>query len=214
MKLTETGEGRVRGYLFVLRKSLRASLPGDVAQDALREIESHIRERLESREPGPDELAAIEKVLGELGLPARVAQAYCSELAVDEAVASGRIGPVLRALWSLAVSTGAGFAAAVVAFVGYTLGASFVAIAALKPVFPENVGLFVVDGVPRSFGALFPPPAGATVVGGYWVIPVALVLGLAVLVATHRGSRAFLAWWRGRAASGPSFVVREPRESR
>lgn len=214
MKLSETGEGRVRGYLFVLRKSLRASLPGDVAQDALREIESHIRERLEGREPGPDELAAIERVLDELGLPARVAQAYCAELAVDEAVTSGRIGAVLRALWGLAVSTGTGFAAALFAFVGYAVGASFVAIAVLKPIFPENVGLFVVDGVPRSFGALFPPPAGASVVGGYWVVPIALGAGLAALVATHRGSRAFLAWWRARAASGPSFVVRERRGSR
>jgi hypothetical protein len=214
MRLTETGEGRVRGYLFVLRRSLRASLPSDVAQEAFREIESHVRERLEGAAPAPDELAAVEKVLGELGLPARLAQAYCSELAVDEAVASGRIGPVLRALWSLAVSTAAGFAAALVAFVGYTLGASFVAIAALKPIFPENVGLFVVGGVPRSFGALFPAPAGATVEGGYWVIPVALALGLAVLVATHRASRAFLAWWRGRGGRGPTFAAGEPRVSR
>lgn len=211
MKLTETGEGRVRGYLFVLRKALRASLPSDVAQDAFREIESHIRERLDGVEAGPDELAAVERVLDELGLPLRVAQAYSSELVVDEAVTSGRVGAILRALWSLAVSTSVGFAATLVAFVGYTLGVSLVVIAGLKPIFPANVGLFVVDGVPRSFGALFPGPAGATVVGGYWVVPIALVLGLVVLVLTHRAARAFLLWWRGRTARMPRLVVREPR---
>jgi len=40
--LTETGEARVNGYLFVLERSLKTFLPADVARDAVREIESHV----------------------------------------------------------------------------------------------------------------------------------------------------------------------------
>jgi uncharacterized membrane protein len=201
MKLSETGEARVRGYLFVLGQSLRTFLPREVARDALREIESHIRERLESADPQPDERGAVERILQELGPPLRVAQVYSSELTVDEALTTGRAVAMLRALWHLATSTVAGFAASLLLFIGYALGASFIAIAALKPVFPNNVGLFVVGGVPHSFGALFPAPAGAEVLGGYWVIPISLAAGLAILVATHRGARRFLAWWRERRCS-------------
>ena len=45
MNLTTTGESRVNGYLFVLERSLKTFLPRDVARDAVREIESHLRER-------------------------------------------------------------------------------------------------------------------------------------------------------------------------
>jgi amino acid transporter len=201
MKLSEAGEARIRGYLFVLGRSLKTFLPGEVARDGLREIESHVRERVDRVEARPDELAALERVLAELGTPLRVAQAYSTEMAVDQAVATGGLGAMARALWSLATTTAGGFFAALGLFVGYVMGASFVAIAALKPVFPQNVGVFVVDGVPRAIGAIFPPPAGAVVWGGYWVVPIALAIGLGMLVLTHRGARRFLGWWRSRISS-------------
>src|SRR4029450_4085085 len=62
-----------------------------------------------------------------------------------------------------------GFFAALGLFVGYLTGAAFVITATLKPIFPANVGLFVIDGIPRSFGAEFPVPRGAEVWGGYWL---------------------------------------------
>ncbi len=149
----------------------------------------------------PNEQAALERVLGELGPPLRVAQAYASEMAVDEAITTGSLGAVVRALWRLATTTVAGFFAALALFIGYVCGVAFVAIGALKPLFPQNVGLIVVDGMPRSFGALFPMPAGAEVWGGYWVIPICVAIGLGLLVLTHRGARAFLGWWRARLAT-------------
>lgn len=212
MRLSEAGEARVRGYLFVLGQSLRTSLPREVAQEALREIESHVRERLEEVEPQADERQAVERVLGELGPPLRVAQAYSTELTVEEALTTGGAGAVLRALWRLATTTAGGFAAALLLFIGYSSGISFLLIAALKPVFPNNVGLFVVNGVPHSFGINFPGPPGAEVVGGYWVIPIGLAVGLGILVATHRGAHGFLGWWRRRRKGFPRLVVRTPAE--
>ena len=204
MKLGETGVARINGYLFVLGRSLRSFLPIETAKDAVREIEAHIRERVDQMEGQPDERAALERILEELGPPLRVAQAYSSEMAVDEALATGRTGAMARALWHLATTTARGFAAVVGLSAGYLSALALLAIAVLKPIFPRNVGIFAVDGVPRSLGAIFPAPEGAEVWGGYWVIPIALALGLALLVGMHRASRRFLAFWRARNGSGRS----------
>jgi uncharacterized membrane protein len=211
MTLSEVGEARVRGYLFVLGQSLRAFLPGDVVKDAVAEIESHIRARLEAVEPQTDERTTVERVLQELGPPLRVAQVYAAEMTVEEALTTGRATAILRALWHLATTTVRGFAVALLLAVGYTFGVSMLIVAVLKPVFPDNVGLFVVDGVPRAFGAIFPVPAGSEILGGYWVIPICVVLGLGILVATQRGARAFLSWWRVRRAEFPVLAFRAHR---
>jgi hypothetical protein len=194
--LSESGESRVNGYLFVLERSLKSFLPGDVVRDAVREIESHVRERVAAADASADERAALERILTELGPPLRVAQAYSAERIIDEAVATGRIVPTLRAMWHLAASTVVGFFAGLGLFVGYAIGASFLIIAALKPIFPDNVGLWTMNGMPRGLGVQFPVPPGTELRGGYWIIPIAAVCGLAVLVITQRGARRFLAWWR------------------
>ena len=198
MKLTDTGESRVNGYLFVLERSLKSFLPGDTVRDAVREIESHIRERVSGADSLPDERAALERILSEIGPPLRVAQAYSSERIVDEAIATGRLVPTVRAIWQLAVSTATGFFVGLLLFIGYAIGAGFLLVAALKPIFPQNVGLWFVNGIPTALGAQFPAPVDAELRGGYWVIPAAAVCGLAVITGTHRGARAFLAWWRSR----------------
>ena len=203
MKLTETGESRVNGYLFVLERSLKTFLPPDVVRDAVREIESHLRERVMSTEGALNEREALEKILAELGPPLRVAQAYSAERTIDEAVATGRVVPMARAMWHLAASTMIGFGAWLGVFMGYVGGLALVSLAVLKPIFPNNVGVWVDDatGGLRNVGGTFPAPAGQHVVGGYWIIPIALVAGLAVLVANHRGTKRFLAWWQARRAA-------------
>ena len=102
MNLTETGESRVNGYLFVLERSLKTFLPVDVVRDAVREIDSHVRERVATADGAPNERAALEQILAELGPPLRVAQAYSAERTIDEAVATGRFVPIVRAVGHLA----------------------------------------------------------------------------------------------------------------
>jgi uncharacterized membrane protein len=199
--LTETGESRINGYLFVLERSLKTFLPSDVVRDAVREIESHLRERLASADGSPNERAALEKILNDLGPPLRVAQAYSAERIIEEAVTTGRFVSIVRAIWHLAGTTASGFAAGLTLFIGYATGVAFLAVAALKPVFPENVGLWVVSGVPVALGAQFPAPSDAELRGGYWIMPIAAACGLGILVHTHRGARRFLGWWRTRRLS-------------
>lgn len=206
MILSETGESRVNGYLFVLERSLRTFLPPDVVRDAVREIESHVRERVAAvdvKSSQPDERAALEKILAELGPPLRVAQAYSVERTIDEAIMTGHLVPMFRAVLRLAVSTVAGFGAALGIFAGFIISFAFMAIAITKPLFPDNVGLWVYDasGIPHDFGIRFPAPADEHIVGGYWVIPISAFLGLLVLVLTYRGTKRFLIWWRNRRLS-------------
>jgi uncharacterized membrane protein len=197
MKLTETGESRINGYLFVLERSLKTFLPIDVVRDAIREIESHVRERVAAHDGLPNEREALERILAELGPPLRVAQAYSAERIIDEAVTTGRFVPIARAIWHLAMTTVAGFFAGLGLLIGYFLGAGFLIVAALKPFFPQNAGIVMRHGWPIGVGAQFPAPA-EPLRGGYWIIPVCLILGLGVLRLTHRGAIRFLGWWRRR----------------
>jgi uncharacterized membrane protein len=201
MTLTDVGEARVNGYLFVLQRSLKTFLPAESVRDAVREIESHLRDRIAASDATPNERDALERILAELGPPLRVAQAYSAERTIEEAVTTGRFVPMLRAIWHLAVSTVTGFFAAMFAFIGYIVGAISIIIAFLKPFFPNNVGFQFVHGVPVGFAAQFPVPPGTDLRGGYWVIPAALLFGMGMLVLTHRGARKYLAWWRERRVS-------------
>jgi uncharacterized membrane protein len=201
MNLSATGESRVNGYLFVLERSLNTFLPRDVVRDAVREIESHVRERIAAADGAPDERAALERILTELGPPLRVAQAYSAERTIDEAVTTGRFVPILRAIWHLAASTVSGFFTGLLFFVGYVTSMGFFALAILKPIFPQNVGIQFVHGIPVGLGAHFPVSAGTDLRGGYWIIPIALFCGLGIFVGTHRGARRYLAWWRARRVS-------------
>ena len=67
MILSDTSEARVRGYLYVLERSLHASLRAAVVADAVREVESHIRDRVAESQPLPDERAALDPLLRALG---------------------------------------------------------------------------------------------------------------------------------------------------
>ena len=63
MILSDTSEARVRGYLYILERSLHGSLPAAIVVDAVREVESHIRDRVAESQPLPDERTALERVL-------------------------------------------------------------------------------------------------------------------------------------------------------
>ena len=154
MNLTETGESRVNGYLFVLGRSLKTFLPSDAVRDAVREIESHLRERVASADGAPNEREVIERILAALGL-----------------------------------------------LICYLISFAFMALAVLKPIFPDNVGVVYKHGIPVGLGAHFPLTPGTELRGGYWVIPFALFCGLGIFVGTHRGARHFLSRWRERRLS-------------
>ena len=208
MQLNEAGESRLRGYLFVLERALRTFLPTAEAMDAAREVESHLRDRLAEVEPLPDERAALERIIDELGSPLAVARAYSLEVAAEQAVVTGRLVAVGRSLMHMAALGIGGFFATIFLFVGYVTGVACLAIALLEPLFPQNVGIWMVDGIPLTFGARFPPPDGAVLIGGYWVIGVAALLGITILVITHILARRLIGRWLRRRRESAALLSR------
>jgi hypothetical protein len=206
MTLSETGESRVRGYLYMLNQSLRASGSAQLAADALREVESHIRERVAESSGMPNERDALEAILQRLGSPSTVARAYSLEMIMDEAAIGGRIVAVFRSLFLAATTGAAGFFTAMLLFLGYSSAAAFLSIAVLKPIFPNNVGLWLHEGV--SLGGQFPAPPGVTPLGGYWIIPICLLVGLFLLILTHKLARRWVAGLRERIRARRSELVR------
>ena len=192
MNLSEAGESRVRGYLFMLESSLRTFLRREIAADAVREVESHIRERVRETAPMPNERDALNALLDALGPPHRLARAYSAEMAVDEAVATGRFGATARALVALALHTARGLAVGLLLLVGYLMAAGFLIVAAVKPIFPNNVGVRWMNGEFRGAGWELSIPPGTVVTHGWWLMGVCAVLGVVTLWLTHRGARRYL----------------------
>lgn len=192
MNLSEAGESRIRGYLFMLDSSLRTFLKRDIAADAVREVESHIRERVRETEAMPNERNALNRLLDALGPPHRLARAYSAEMAVDEAVSSGRIGPTARALLAMALHTTEGFVVGVGLFAGYLVSAGLLLVAIVKPIFPGNVGLRWANGEFRGAGWELTIPPGTVVTHGWWLMLAGAVLGTSLLWLTHRGARRYL----------------------
>jgi hypothetical protein len=81
------------------------------------------------------------------------------------------------------------------------VGGSLLVIALLKPIFPNNVGFVFVNGSLRSFGAEFGLDPGSQIRGGYWIIPLSLIAGAAILLGTHALARRLLARWQRRLAA-------------
>jgi len=196
MILSDMGQARVRGYLYVLERSLQASLLPAIAADAVREVESHIRDRVAETEPLPDERAALERILAALGTPTRVARAYSLELSVEEALVTGRFVATLRVIWLLASTTIGGFVAALLLITGYTSGFGLLVVGVLTAVLPAHFGLEIGDGS-FSFGP-FSGVAGRELHSGSGVVVLCVVLGLGLLVLTHKGARAWMRWMRTR----------------
>ena len=207
MQLSATGQSRVRGYLFVLERSLRTFLKPALVSDAVREIESHILDRVRETEPIPNERDALERVLEHLGSPLTVARAYSAEMAAEEAVVTGRIVAVGRTLLYLAAAGVRGFFAVLALCVGYTVGLGMVLLAPLKIIAPNNVGILLVGGVPVAVGALFPVPDDVQLIGGFWFVPLVLLIGITVLLVTHRAARGFVRRWLERRRANVEIAV-------
>jgi uncharacterized membrane protein len=207
MQLSEAGEARVRGYLFMLDRSLRTFLKRDIAADAVREVESHIRERVRETSPTPNERDALNRLLESLGPPHRLARAWSAELAVDEAVSTGRALPTIRAVVALALNTVEGFAAGFALLSGYLLSFAALIVCLAKPIVPDHVGIVTIDGRFHSAGFEISLPPGAVISHGWELAVGCGVLGLILLIVTHLSARAYVRRVRARRAFGRAALA-------
>lgn len=177
-------------YLSRLGRDLRV-LPTEEAEDILREV----RGLLADSPSDVDRRALVAR----LGPPERLAASYALSHELDRALVRPGFRNVWSALWHAATKLTMGFFGALACFLLYLIGFAMVVTAFLKPIFPHNVGIFLApDGRFLGAGASFPAPAGAHIVGGYWVTPLFGFLGMLVLLGAQKVSTAWLGRMRAR----------------
>jgi len=175
--------GPTNQYLAELRAAL-AGMTITEREEIVEEIRAHIEER--STSSG----MPIEEVLRRLGPAAGLARDYNNGALVRRASRSRSPWFLLRATYHWAWTGIHGLVIFFMAFIGYAMGAALIVSAFLKPLFPENIGFWIGPD-----GAVFGMPSGrqgGRELLGPWYTQVAILLGLAFLIATTMAVRALL----------------------
>jgi len=182
-----TVDTQLETYLTALRLHL-GPLTLAEREEIVREISAHVRDSAE--ETG----ATVEAILARLGPAQELARQYRDGLLISQA--SRSISPIvlLRATLRLATKGVFGILVFFAAIFGYAFGGGMVLCGILKPIFPQNTGVWV--SVTHSIvgsGVIVPAPRPpAHEILGLWYIPIALILGSLTLLATTAIIRAAL----------------------
>lgn len=181
-------------YLRRLRAGL-APLPETEREEIVRETASHLLDRVGGGPESAGETVgpALAAALAELGEPEAYAARFVANYRISAALASGSpLAPVGEALRLI----GSGFRAFAVGFVLLLLGslaAGFALVAVLKPILPEQTGLFVKEGGPYALGIFDAGSrAGARELLGWWVVPICLAAAPLLALAAGWVARRFL----------------------
>jgi hypothetical protein len=179
---------KIEAYLHRVRRRLRG-LSGDDAREILAELRSHIVDKASA--DGRVSATTVDAALAVLGNPEELAEEYLTDEMLARAEASRSPFRILGSLFRWASLSAAGFVVLLGSVVGYFFGALFMLVAVLKPLHPDTGGLWIL---PDASGALnlslhlgfgHQPDAGREILG-WWIVPVGLVTGCALLIGTTR----------------------------
>lgn len=167
-------------YLARLRTAL-SGLPAPEVEEILREFRSHIVERQHGADQNNSQ--HLSRIFGELGSPEDVAALYRTEAMVKRAQLT--LSPLLMfaAATRLATKSLVGFLSLMIALFGYLTGAAFLWCAVMKPIWPQRIGLWVSDHR-FSMGDMIDRSPHARELLGWWIIPIGLVFGVGIVLAT------------------------------
>ena len=155
-------------YLRQFERDLQR-MPAEERGRIVQEISGHLAERAAV---GPQMLHAA---ITQLGPPSALARSF-----VDDWQLSGALqrGPAWRILLVILRRAWKSFAAVAIGTAGvilYVLAAAFVIVAALKPITPQNVGMWAGrDGGVGDFGVIFGAAHATPELLGWWIIPFSL----------------------------------------
>ena len=194
----------LQDYLAKVEAGLRG-LPKDQIDDILQELRSHVLDRAAA---GGLKDAAVVAALDALGDPSQIAEQYLTQNLFARAAATRSPLLVLQSLLHWATLSIRGFCIALFSLLLYCLGGAFFIAAVLKPFRPDAVGLWSVPGgdpndhtYSLAIGIIDNRIQGHELLG-WWIIPLGLLLGFALIVATYRSNlgaiRGFRRDWRAR----------------
>ena len=191
-----THEMQIENYLTALRSHL-GPLTIAEREEIVLEIGAHIRDSAEQSG------TSVPAILARLGTAEGLAAQYREGLLIRQASRSFSPLVLLRAALRLATKGIFGVLVFFLGMFGYAIGGGMVLTALVKPILPENTGLwFDGNGHLMSSGVQFPPPgSSAHEVLGLWYIPLALIVGSLTLLATTWAIRTSLSIsqrWRAK----------------
>lgn len=172
-------------YLQKLIEVLKP-FPEKEREEIVLEIKSHIEERMAQSTGAEAGTEALKNALSRLGRP----EEYGSEFVTDYLLSMGmerkKAWMVFKGLLRWGCNTLVGFFYSIFFFSSYLISVSFIFIGIMKPIFPQNVGLFLNNGEVQNFGLIMGMTNDATMqeVLGYWIIPISLVIGIAWFLTT------------------------------
>ena len=181
-------EQKIEAYLARLRKLLRG-IDEKERNEIVEELRGHILERstVNAEERAAD---AVDRTLASLGTPERLAGEYLADNLLAQAEVSRSPLHLLQILFWWASLSITGFFVFLGSIIGYFLGAALILCGLLKPLHPQTAGLWRIPAVEGSawslrlgFGS---PPPGASDVLGWWIIPIGLIVGCALVMLTTR----------------------------
>jgi len=181
MTSAEKLQQKVDAYLMQLRRSL-GELPPDEVAEILKEIRGHILERAEaSGELTEERLVAILKALG---TPEQIAPLYQADALVARARSSLSPRVVMRGIHRWSTLSAWGFVLFILGVVGYATGGALALAGLLKIFSPSHVGAWVGPHTLFDIGVNNDPTARDVL--GWWLVPLGLVGGAALILATTR----------------------------
>jgi hypothetical protein len=188
MTMAGDAQQRVEAYLGTLRQLLRGMNAED-AREIVEELRSHLMDRVAAS--GEATNAGVDAALAALGSPEELAKQYMTQNLLARTEASRSPVRILESLFRWASLSAAGFFVLVGSMMGYFLGTVFILVAALKPFHPQTAGLWLLrdsTGDPEislrlGFGSV--PGAGRDLLG-WWIVPIGLLAGCAVVMLTTR----------------------------
>jgi hypothetical protein len=188
MAIERDAQQLIDAYLKNLRTKLRG-LNRDDINEIIEELRSHIQDKAATS--GELTVAEVDEALTALGGAEELAREYATDALLARAEVSRSPLRVLDSLFRWASLSVAGFLVLVSTVVGYFLGGAFMWCAVLKLVHPRTAGLWLIplsDGgfavsLRRGFGN---PPIDGRELLGWWILPLGLIVGCALVILTTR----------------------------
>jgi hypothetical protein len=187
MTIPDDAKQKIEAYLGKLSAQLRGFNAPQVAE-IVAELRSHILDKLAAG--GETTAAPVDSILAALGSAEELANQYITDTLLARAEGSRSPLRMLDGLFRWATLSFAGFFVLFASVFGYFFGVVFILVAVFKVIHPQTAGLWLLpDGTGDSefsfrmgFGSV---PAGRDLLG-WWIVPLGLLAGCALITLTTR----------------------------